>query len=68
MTRDTVQERERMIDLEIRYTHQAAMLDELSDIVRDQADQLATLKREVQRLTAVLEALDAPQHEPPPHY
>ena len=68
MTRDTVQEKDRIIDLEIRYTHQSAMLDELSDIVREQAEELANLKRDVKRLSAVLEAYDAPQHVPPPHY
>ncbi|MEE2786498.1 MAG: SlyX family protein [Myxococcota bacterium] len=68
MNDDTSTLLSRMTDLEIRYTHQALMLDELSDVVREQSEQLTGLSQEVKRLTEVLQGLDAPRHERPPHY
>ena len=68
MTTHTKPEEARIIDLEIRYTHQESLVQDLSEIVRTQQDAIGRLEREVKRLTEIMEGLNSPNHEPPPHY
>jgi SlyX protein len=64
----------RITDLEVRLTHQEAALDELTRTVLDQAQQIASLQRDLEQLTEILRQL-APAavgpesgETPPPHY
>lgn len=60
---------DRINELEIRYTHQQELIHELSDVVREQAEQLAALQKVVEQLMGQLEANKAEySNEPPPHY
>ena len=43
---------DRLTELEIALTHQEALLEELNDVVRAQADALDLLRARVERLTA----------------
>jgi len=56
----------RVTELEIALAHQERMGEELSDIVRDQADRLAQLERRTAVLAARLAALEAGAEAPPP--
>ncbi len=64
----------RMTELEIALTHQQAMLDELSGVVRDQDARIDTLLLRLDRLARRIEEADAAQgSEPdadarPPHW
>lgn len=65
---------QRIVELEIRYAHQDALLADLNDIVYRQGRELDTLKRQLGELRAQLRAL-APsniatpaEETPPPHY
>ena len=64
----------RITDLEVRLTHQEAALDELTRAVLGQAQQIASLRRDLEQLTEILRQL-APAaagpesaETPPPHY
>ncbi len=60
----------RIVELEIRYTHQQRLLEELSDVVAEQSRALESLTKEIAALRLRVAALgeDAPNNEPPPHY
>jgi SlyX protein len=60
----------RIIELEIRYTHQQRLLEELSDVVAEQARALEGLTKELAALRQRVAALgeDEPNNDPPPHY
>lgn len=60
----------RLTELEIRYTHQARLLDELDGVVLEQRRVIDRLVQEVTRLRDRLDAAsdEAPGDEPPPHY
>lgn len=64
----------RLIDLEIRLTHQEATLQELNDVVAAQQGAIDQLRKEVEALTRQLRDMApaniaAPWEEtPPPHY
>ena len=64
----------RLIDLEIRLTHQEATLQALNDVVATQQGVIDHLRKEVEALTRQLRAMApadiaAPWEEtPPPHY
>lgn len=64
----------RITDLEVRLTHQEAALDELTRTVLGQAQQIASLQRDLEQLTEVLRQLEpaavGPEsgETPPPHY
>ncbi len=65
--------RERVVDLEIRLTYQESALNELSDVVVRQQEQIDALLAELRRHKAQLEAAaesvrPLSQEEPPPHY
>ncbi|HEU4411913.1 MAG TPA: SlyX family protein [Polyangiaceae bacterium] len=65
---------ERIIELEIRYTHQTDTIEQLSAVVRMQERAIEGLRAELKALRArqdaAAEAALAPKppHEPPPHY
>ncbi|MGC6418645.1 MAG: SlyX family protein [Bradymonadia bacterium] len=62
------EKREHRIDeLEIRFMHQQALLDELSDLIRVQAGEIDVLKTMVRRLNETVQSQDD-VNVPPPHY
>ena len=68
----TAMEDKRLVELEIRYTQQQELLQELSDVLYQQGRVIDTLRSELDRLKLKLEAepglVDARQQERPPHY
>ncbi len=59
----------RVVELEIRYTHQEELLRALDDVVRDQRAEIDRLKQAIEDLrSAQSEGDEAPGHERPPHY
>jgi SlyX protein len=62
----------RFIELELRYMQQADLLQQLSDVLYAQQQELEALKAEVDLLKRKLEGepglVDAKQQERPPHY
>jgi SlyX protein len=62
----------RLNELELKYTEQQALLQELSDLVYQQQQTLDALKAEVRALGKKLQAepglVDAQERERPPHY
>lgn len=64
----------RLTELEIHVSHQDQIIEDLSDIARRQWDEIETLRRGLEKQTALLqefggEAGDAPPlDQPPPHY
>ncbi len=67
MTRETDR---RLTELETALAYQEETIQELSDVVKRQWDEIDALKREIQRLEATkADAEDAePDDQPPPHY
>jgi SlyX protein len=60
---------ERLTELEIRYTHQQDMIEQLSDLVARQGRLLDALRAEIDRLRRQAEADEpTPPNERPPHY
>ena len=59
--------RERLNDLEIRYTHQQFTLETLSDLVREQQESIERLNRELRQCLDQI-GPGTPHHEKPPHY
>lgn len=63
---------QRLIDLEIKYSHQVIALEELQQAVLEQQRTIEFLKKSVQlltdRLNAAGEAEIGPGNEKPPHY
>ena len=74
VTTDTPAMESRIIDLEIRLTHQEAMLQELNDVIIHQQKMIDSLNAEVGKLkqhlreSAPSNIADASQETPPPHY
>jgi SlyX protein len=64
----------RLIDLEIRLTHQDAMLQALNDVIADQQRVIDQLRKEVETLKRQIRdmspaSIASPWEEtPPPHY
>ncbi|HVG58477.1 MAG TPA: SlyX family protein [Hyalangium sp.] len=62
----------RFIELELRYMQQADLLQQLSDVLYAQQQELGALRAEVEALKRKLEGepglVDAKQQERPPHY
>jgi SlyX protein len=62
----------RFIELELRYMQQAELLQQLSDVMYAQQQELEALRAEVDLLKRKLEGepglVDAKQQERPPHY
>jgi uncharacterized coiled-coil protein SlyX len=56
----------RIKELEIALTHQQAMLDELSEVLRRQSDEIARLQRQIALLAETLAASAAGDIEAPP--
>ena len=61
---------DRLAEIEETLAHQTRMLDEMSDVVREQWREIERLNREIARLEALIErAADDPGDDPPPpHY
>ena len=59
---------DRIKELEIRYTHQSAVIDALSDLIRDQQEGMDALRRSLDQLKSSLPNAERPPHEAPPHY
>lgn len=60
---------ERVIDLEVRYSHLERLVEELSAVVWEQRRQLEALERRTKELEGRLRAQDEPEGDaPPPHY
>lgn len=61
---------ERVIDLQIRYTHQQDTIQQLSDMVAQQGRALEALRAEVEVLKRQLDGSKPtpPADERPPHY
>lgn len=60
---------ERLIELEMRLMHQENLLEQLNEVVTEQATQIDLLRRELARLRE--QALQGPSedvNEAPPHY
>ncbi|WP_244238504.1 SlyX family protein [Corallococcus terminator] len=68
----TAMEDKRLVELEIRYTQQQELLQELSDVLYQQGRVIDALRAEMDGLKRKLEAepgmVDARQQERPPHY
>ena len=62
----------RLIELELRYMQQADLLQQLSEVLYTQQQELDALRAEVESLKRKLEGepglVDAKQQERPPHY
>lgn len=64
---------EKIIDLEIRYTHQARLLEELSEVLNEQRVTIQQLERRVVELEkklreAAVDPTGGGDEGPPPHY
>jgi SlyX protein len=59
----------RVTDLEVRYTHQERLIEELSSVINVQRLALDALERRVRDLEARLSSVEEPhENAPPPHY
>lgn len=59
----------KITDLEVRYTHQQRLLDELSTVVYEQSRVIAKLESRVADLEKRIRGVEEPiGDEPPPHY
>ncbi|NNB89172.1 SlyX family protein [Corallococcus exiguus] len=65
-------EDKRLVELEIRYTQQQELLQELNDVLYQQGRVIDALRVELDQLKRKLDAepglVDARQQERPPHY
>lgn len=60
---------ERLIELEIRYTHQQRLLEQLDEIITLQRHEIDKLKVSFDTIQRQMESAGAtPPNEPPPHY
>ena len=59
-----------MIDLQMRYTHLEDTVEQLSELVRTQQEQIEQLRAAVRQMYGRIEAMsaDPTPHERPPHY
>ena len=57
---------EKLKNLEVRYTHQQAWIDDLNQVVRDQGDIIEAIREELGRLRENLK--QGISNEKPPHY
>lgn len=58
----------RLTELELRYTEQQALLQELSEVIYGQQRELDSLRAELQQLRGRLAESDVGPGEKPPHY
>jgi SlyX protein len=63
---------DRITDLELRYTHQQELVDELNQALLEANQTIDVLEKRVTRLEQTLEQVlhhvDIPANEKPPHY
>ncbi|CAN5511161.1 SlyX family protein [soil metagenome] len=65
-TRDTHEQR--IIDLEMRITHQDDLVDRLNSVIYEQQKQIDQLIKKMSALEKQSEDPTAPRNEKPPHY
>lgn len=65
-TNDTHEQR--IIDLEMRITHQDDLVDRLNSVIYDQQKQIDQLIKKMSALEKQSEDPTAPRNEKPPHY
>ncbi len=58
----------RIVELEIRYAQQEDLLQQLSDVVREQQETIDGLTAALRTLQSASKTDEAPLHEKPPHY
>ena len=60
----------RVTDLELRWMEQQDVVEQLSELIRQQSDEITELKLALKHLRDNVSALgeEAPPHERPPHY
>jgi SlyX protein len=58
----------RLTELEIRSMHQEDLLQQLSDVVREQQDRIDALNRSLDALRSQVNASVEDDDSPPPHY
>jgi SlyX protein len=67
-----MEDESRIVELELRYMQQQELLQELSEVLYAQRQELDGLRAELDLLKKKLEGepglVDARQHEKPPHY
>jgi SlyX protein len=56
---------ERMIELEIRYTHQSRQIDELNEVLTESADMISVLRKENSTFRQMLKGLSPEMLESP---
>lgn len=65
-------DQERIVDLEIQVTHQATTIEDLSQMVARQWDEIDKLSRQIRQLyntiTELQESGGPPANQKPPHY
>lgn len=62
-------EEQRLVDLEIRAAYQDKVIEQLDEVVREFAERVQALERELGELKKSLDAPPiGPADEPPPHY
>lgn len=59
-----------LVDLQVRYTHLEDTVDQLSELIRTQQEQIEQLRAAVKQMYGRIESLSAEPtpHERPPHY
>lgn len=57
---------QKLTELEVRYTHQQAWIDDLNEVVREQGDVIAAIRDELARMRENLK--EGVSNEKPPHY
>jgi SlyX protein len=57
---------QKLMDLEVRYTHQQAWIDDLNQVVREQGDVITAIREELERLRENIK--QGVSNEKPPHY
>lgn len=58
----------RLTELEIRSMHQEDLLQQLSDVIREQQDRIDVLRRSLDALRSQVNASVEDDDSPPPHY
>ena len=66
MAETTESLQQRIAELEVRYMHQQAWMDDLNQVVREQSDLIIRLQQQLERMKDTLS--ERTTEEKPPHY